>query len=348
MPPLTLLRANPAPSGGAEIYLARLSRAFTDHDIPHTIRHSPFPRWLPSWLRALLFSLYARLTKKDQLYFSLERITCADIYRAGDGVHRVFRQSLQKPSLNPLHIVHPYLERLCFTNSTIIIANSRMVKQQIIDTYRIPEEKIKVIYTGIPMWAYDPQSAFARLSKEFTIPRQHKIILYVGSGFARKGAKALLHLLAALKHRNFTAFIVGKERNMPPYRQTANQLKLTDKIIFTGPRDDVVDFYTIADIFILPTYYDPFANAVLEAMSLRTAVFTTKQNGACEILDNHFIMQHPTDLSIAPKIDTLLTNESHLNKIKDENQATAKHYNITNNATQTITLIRQTQSHSLS
>ena len=101
---------------------------------------------MPSWLRIILFNLQVCLTKKDRFYFSLERIICPDVYRAGDGVHKVFLRIEKKSKLNPLHPIYLFLEKRCFNNAKRIIANSNMIKDEIISTYGINPNKIDVIY----------------------------------------------------------------------------------------------------------------------------------------------------------------------------------------------------------
>ena len=86
--------------------------------------HSIFPKFLPSWLRLILFNLQVALLKGDKLYFSLERILYPDIYRAGDGVHKVQLQFESKSKSNPLHKILMFIERRCFNNAKVIITNS--------------------------------------------------------------------------------------------------------------------------------------------------------------------------------------------------------------------------------
>jgi UDP-glucose:(heptosyl)LPS alpha-1,3-glucosyltransferase len=53
---------------------------------------------------------------------------------------------------------------------------------------------------------------------------------------------------------------------------------------FEGQRTDVERCYAGADLFVLPTLYDPFANACLEAMACGLPVLTTAANGAAELI----------------------------------------------------------------
>ena len=146
---LFFVRANKTKFGGAENYLTRLSASLSKQNIGHTVLNSPFPKFFVSWMRALLFNLYVSLIKKDKFYFSLERITCPDIYRAGDGVHKIFIDIGNKSKINPLNFVYLFLEKRCFRNAKHIIANSKMIKDQIVQVYDIDSNKISVVYNGI-------------------------------------------------------------------------------------------------------------------------------------------------------------------------------------------------------
>ena len=335
------IRANKTKFGGAEKYLSRLSKALIKKNIDHQIINSIFPKFLPSWLRTILFNFQVFLLKGDKFYFSLERITCPDIYRAGDGVHKAFLKVEDKSRINPLHPIYLYLEKRCFQNAKRIIANSLMARSQIINYYSVNPDKVKVVYSGIQSKTLQYQQSFEKLSKEFSIPSDHSILLYVGSGFKRKGVKEFLQIISRLEKFNIIAFVIGKEKNMTYYQNFAKELKINDQVVFTGPREDVDDFYTVSDIFIFPTHYEPFSNVVLEAMNFENAVFTTRQNGASEIIDDYFIMDRPEDFSIVERVNVLLNNQAKLQKIKHENRVKSKQFSIENNLSETLKIINE-------
>lgn len=333
------VRSNKTKFGGAENYLSCLSEELSKHKIDYQIINSTLPKFLPSWLRVILFNFSICFFKKKKFYFSLDRVTCPDIYRAGDGVHKVFLSTEKKSKTNLLHPTYIFLEKRCFNKSKCIVANSHMIKQQIIDTYSIQSEKIKIIYNGIKLKEFDYKKSFDKLSKEFTIKKNQPIILYVGSGFKRKGVKEFLQIISKLRTPDIKAFVIGKEKDIDFYINLSQQLHIDNQVIFTGPREDVDDFYAISDIFLLPTHYEPFSNVVLEAMSFENAVFTTKQNGASEVLDSSFIMNNPSDFSIISAIEELFNNPSKLENIKKENRAKSEKFSIENNLSETLKVI---------
>ena len=339
------IRSNKTKFGGAEVYLSRLSDELTKQNIQHEVVNSIFPKFFPSWLRVILFNLQVCFNKRGKFYFSLDRISCPDIYRAGDGVHKVFLTVENKSKLNPLHPIYLFFEKRCFNKAKCIIANSNMIKQQIIDSYSIDPDKIRVVYNGVQSKKLQYQESFAKLSKEFTIKKDQSLILYVGSGFKRKGVAEFLEIVAKLRHENIHAFIVGKEKNIEHYILLSKELGIEKIVTFTGPREDVDNFYTISDIFILPTHYEPFSNVVLEAMNFENAVFTTRQNGASEILNNDYIMNTPDDYSVVLRIEQLLENKYKLASVKKENRNISNKLSIERNLKETLDVVETLTNH---
>ena len=332
MKKITFLRLKPSKFGGAENYLLRLTEVLKSKNIAFEIKYSTAPKFLASWIKAIWYNLEVCIPKKNKFYFSLERVTCPDIYRAGDGVHKVFLEVEKKSIFNPLHLVYLYIEKRMFKNAKKIIANSKMVKNQIIDTYNIPSQKIEVIYNGIPL---KNLADFSDIKKEFNI-KNEKILLYVGSGFKRKGVKEVIEI--ASKLNNYKLFIIGKEKKIDEYKNYAKSLGVN--AIFTGPRSDVDKFYSMADIFLFPTHYEPFSNVVLEAMNFECVVFTTKQNGASEILDNEFVMQNPKDYKL-DLIKKLLNDENLLQEVKIKNKKIVSNFSIEKNVENTLKVINE-------
>ena len=341
MKKILFIRFSNSQFGGAQRYLKRLDNELKSKGIETEIIFSKLPKILPSWLKVLLFDRYIKrvaTTQRDALIFSLERVSNVDIYRAGDGVHREYLKT-KGFSLNPLHLSYLYLEKKTFNSAKLIIANSNMVKRQIIQNYNIDENKIKVIYNGIPIpKSIDEVSSKDKLIKEFKIDRDRAIILFVGSGFKRKGVMEFLEILSLIE-TPYSAFVVGKDKHITRYKKEAKRLGIQKQVIFTGARSDVELFYDASDIFLFPTKYEPFSNVILEAMSRRCVVFTTKDNGASEILEKDFIMDSANDISVSKKIEELLNNREKLIIYKDKAQQITKSFSIEHNAKQTLKAI---------
>jgi len=252
---------------------------------------------------------------------------------------KIFLSFEKKSKLNPLHPLYMYIERRCFEKATKIIANSEMVKNEIISAYGVDSDKISVVYSGIELKQFTYEYSFKRLAQEFPIKENSSIILFVGSGFKRKGVYEFLNILAALESREVIAFVVGKEKNIEYYKSLAQELGIASRVFFTGARLDVDDFYAVSDIFLFPTHYEPFGNVILEAMNMKNVVFTTRQCGASELLSQGFIMENPTDFSLVGKINKLLGNAQDLKAIKENNRIKSKQFSIEKNLEHTLNVI---------
>ena len=118
------------------------------------------------------------------------------------------------------------------------------------------------------------------------------VYLMVGSGFERKGVPQLLEALARLANRTARLVVVGADRRTNALRRRADALGLGSRVIFAGAQREVRSWYGAADCFVLPTLYDPFPNAALEAMASGLPVITSSNCGAAEFIvdaDNGFV-----------------------------------------------------------
>lgn len=301
-----LIRMRYTPYGGAETFLGRFMRGLVNKG--HTIdvfstgwEEAPGVRLHkinvsgPSFLRPLIFA--SRVEKevervKPDLVISLERTYSQDIYRAGDGCHKEWlrRRSAALPPLkrltmrlNPLHTTLLYLEKRLLNSPRLkkVVANSGRVKRDIMNHYGLPDEKICVIYNGVEPPKYSGKRDEIRGS--LGMGKDTVLILFVGSGFERKGLIYLIRAMARLKDRDAKLVVIGKGRTSR-YLKEARALGVADRVVFIGPVKGVSPYYEAADIFCLPSIYEPFSNACLEAMAAGLPVVTSRINGASEII----------------------------------------------------------------
>jgi len=86
--------------------------------------------------------------------------------------------------------------------------------------------------------------------------------------------------------KDVALLVVGKDRKQKRYFGLGEKLKLRNRVVFYGPRVDVIKFYQVADCFVLPTTYDPFSNAALEALAMGLFTVTTTANGCAEVIQD--------------------------------------------------------------
>jgi len=248
----------------------------------------------PSWLKCLRFAKSTRqfLAKEhDALVFSMERGVPGTIYRAGDGVHKVWLRhkygNSMKWMFNPLHWVLPRLEKVSMLKSQTVVPNSRMVDLEIREYYQIQSEKLKVINNGFDSKVFHPldeQNRF-ELRKELGVSSGNRInLLFSGSGWERKGLSWAIEFLAQLAREGSEAhlWVAGKGDPKKFIEQAKNQ-GIEKSITFLGSAKEIHKWYQIIDFMILPTSYDPFSNSCLEALACGAPTITTSHNGAAEL-----------------------------------------------------------------
>lgn len=225
-----------------------------------------------------------------------EKIPGCDVYRAGDGVHREWLRQRARAAgplektwlrLSPYHRFVLSREKALYRDSCLksVICISRMVRDDIRRHYSIADEKLKVIYNGVDGEHFRPERHLHRhaVRESLSIPDAAPVYLFVGSGYARKGVPVLLHAFNALPKLAHLV-IIGQDRLTRHYRMIAKKMGCGGRVHFLGGATDVRPYYNAADVFVLPTLYEPFGSVVLEAMACGLPVITSHSCGAAELL----------------------------------------------------------------
>jgi UDP-glucose:(heptosyl)LPS alpha-1,3-glucosyltransferase len=168
-----------------------------------------------------------------------------------------------------------------------IIAVSQEVKRDIIRHYAVPSDKITVLYNGVDGRRFNPDRRAAwraPIREQWKIPATSPVALFVGSGFRRKGLDRLLALWQSPRLREVFLLVVGDDARLQGYRSRARGIA-PDRIIFSGRRDDVENYYAAADVVALPSLQEAFGNVALEALASGLPVLLSREVGAAEVLD---------------------------------------------------------------
>jgi UDP-glucose:(heptosyl)LPS alpha-1,3-glucosyltransferase len=290
-----------SPSGGAENYLGRLAGGLVTagHEVElFTTTKWPAAQWTQGEIKIIRGTSPIRFadelerawrTADCDLLMSVERVWHCHVYRAGDGVHRAWLERRARMSgplrrlmtkLNRKHSGLLRLEESLFRKrgAERVIANSQMVKDEIVALYGYPANQIEVIYTGVPLELFS--SAHKQRSEKrrmLGLNENDIALLFVGSGWARKGLRETIDAIAACGNPHLRLIVAGRGNEAKFKTPTAH---------FLGVVDEMPALYAAADIFILPTYYDPFSNACLEALASGLPVITTRDNGLSEIIED--------------------------------------------------------------
>ena len=245
----------------------------------------------PSVLRQLSFALQARSAARSggyDLVQSHERCLVQDVYRAGEGSHRAYLDSMGRTGLqvSPHHRLVLWLERRIFRlqNARHVVAISRRGKAEIQRLYQTPAQAVTTVYNGVDLDRFHPDNRArwrAATRRALGISEETWLIAFIGSGFERKGLGPLIEGLAALRDRRARLLVAGRGRT-GPYRLLAERLGMSEAISWTAPRPDVERLYAASDVLALPALYEPFGNVHLEALASGVPVLTSRAAGGAE------------------------------------------------------------------
>ena len=282
----------------------------------HAIKTIPFPKSL----RLLSFAIRATREMEQgdyDLTFGVGNTLKADVLQPHGGVHWAWFWRSLRAYENPILWMIKFLGRIFSPKQWVsgwvedapyhakrlrtVIAISDMVKQDMMRWYRIPEERIQVVYNGVDIERFHPRNC--RYREE--IRRRHGIrdefvLLFVSNNFRMKGLVFLTRALAEIKRENSPSFkllVLGRD-HQDPYSGLAREVGIFEEVIFAGSTNEPEKYYGASDLLVHPTFYDACSLTVLEALASGLPVVTTASNGASGVLchgEEGWVVGNPKD-----------------------------------------------------
>ncbi len=235
-----------------------------------------------SLIKTLSFFLNARRVLSHERFdvvYATGRFFPADWVRVSDPLHIVWlNRGYDRPPLlwplRPRHRLLLWLEKKSLEQACRVIVNSKMVFNELAKHYPLAAKKTRVIYNGVDFARFNPSVRRFRtvVRKELGLSGEDRVLLFAGSDWRRKGLPLLLSVLEELPE-DFKLLVAGGKK-----------LGKKGRVYYLGKVKEMERLYGAADLLVLPTRYDPFANVVLEALACGLPVITTPENGAAEVV----------------------------------------------------------------
>lgn len=155
----------------------------------------------------------------------------------------------------------------------------------------IAEDKIRVVGNGVDLEKFRPiEKNQAR--EKMAIPETTKVLITVGALVERKGFHRVIEILPSLinNHPDILYLIVGGASAEGDWtdqiKHQVQVLKLEKYVRLLGPRtsEELKDILSAADVFVLPTSNEGWANVLLEAMACGLPIVTTDVGGNAEVV----------------------------------------------------------------
>jgi len=184
-------------------------------------------------------------------------------------------------------------ERVMWTSSLRILSVSKVLADDIEETYHVDPSKVRIVYNGVDT------NVFRRIEGACPEPLRpfegRRIILFVGHFGIRKGIfyviRAMKGILKEIPDAHLVCIGGVPEwlREEDPWRVLKNEIDsegvgahvtLLDKVSNT----ELVSYYSMADVFVLPSYYESFSKVTLEAMACGLPVVASNMGGLPEMV----------------------------------------------------------------
>lgn len=292
--------------------------------LPNYLRQNPIDIFHTQYIAPF------RLPKKIKLILTIHDIS-----------FNFFPQFIKKSDLFFLKTLIPRSIR----RADKIITVSQNEREQIINFYKIPPEKVDFAYNGVDLEKFSQKFSpeeMKKINTKYKIPARNasptrsaasaaswrsdaggpdtKYILYVGTLQPRKNIPALIQALAVFyekyKMDDIGLVIVGnrKARNFDPkIDETIEKFDLQDKIIFPGWVEEVDKpaLYKLAECFVFPSLYEGFGIPIIEAMAAGLPVVSSNKSCLPEVGGDAALFADPADYAdFADKIHKVITDEN--------------------------------------
>lgn len=215
----------------------------------------------------------------------------------------------------PLHFGKQNLKKLfdiawgykILQNAEGIIALTSLEAEQVVK-FGVEEDKVHIIANGIDLSQYENIPQQGEFRALYSIPFDAHVILYLGRLHPIKGIDLLIRAFEIVSDEidNCVLVVAGPDDgSLSELKALAEELKLCNKVLFTGPLygKDKITAYHDSDIYVLPSYYETFPTTVLEAWAFKKPVIVTENCGIKDLVqDSGLVVQpNPHDLATALK-----------------------------------------------
>ena len=246
------------------------------------VRFVRVPAWRPA--RMLTFAWNAERALAPESWdavIGFGRTRGHQLFRAGGGSHAAYLRQVHpvRSRWSLADRLETAMDRRAVEGARVVIANSRFSADALVRDYA--PRRVEVVYNGVDPTRFRPdRQARARVREELGVSPDRPVALFLGTGFRRKGLDRAVAALPA----GVELWVVGADRawRAPPH------------VRFLGSSHAPERLLQAADVLLLPTRYDSFANSCLEALACGIPAITTPTNGAAEVMPASWMVADDT------------------------------------------------------
>ncbi|MFQ5630984.1 MAG: glycosyltransferase [bacterium] len=218
------------------------------------------------------------------------------------------------------HWFYRKIEKMLNLKTDCTVAVSQQLRNRLLNEAGLAHESVRTIYNGLPFTKNGVKNKnMQALRRSLGLEKFEQVVGSVGRFDPRKNYRLLLQAFAALlaQFPNAGLLLVGSGAEEANLKQFAKDLEISDRIIFTGHRNDVAKLLQLMSVFCLPSRTEGISMALLEAMAAKIPVVATRVGGNPEVIvdETSGLLVPPDDvLELTRALSVTLDNNGHSNK----------------------------------
>jgi len=240
-----------------------------------------------------------------------------------------------------------YWGKYSIGKSNRIITISESSKSDIIKSYKLNSDKVKVVYPGVKddLSGNKKELNMEDLSKNFNV--NSKYILFVGTLQPRKNIVRLIEAFSKIDSDVLLVIIGRKGWQFEEILNAPNKYSVKDRVIFLEnvSDGDLPSFYKNAELFILPSLYEGFGLPVLEAMKYDCPVITSNVSSLPEAGGDAALYVDPKDTDdISKNMQKLLDDKELRSELVKKGKEQVRKFSWENSAKETLKVLEEVAS----
>ncbi|WP_017471978.1 glycosyltransferase family 4 protein [Amphibacillus jilinensis] len=252
------------------------------------------PVFLKSILFMIIVSVILTFKKFDLVHTTgaivLNRVDVSTVHFCHKAYHQLGLHDRVKVVKSNAHRLNTWfqnhfariMENLCYQPKRIpqLVAVSEHVKEELTRYFNYDNQNVSIIYNGVDTEVFKPVNETRKkiYKRKRGMPEDALVFIFVGGDWTRKGLPIMIEVFAHLRSTyptiNAKLLVVGKgdEKRL----LSGLDSNMRNHVIFYGFQENPTELYNTADIYVLPSLYETFSIASLEAAACGLPIIMTE------------------------------------------------------------------------
>lgn len=292
---------------GYNVYLASAGGALATKLQQEGIKHFFLPIRLSKFISGLLLKRIVEKYNIDLIHANSEAAGIVAVKTRN-------KYKLDIPIVYTAHGVLPAKVKDIINQVDKIIAVSEFSRKSAIKEGFLAE-KIQVVYNGVDIEKFKPNRQNKNLlRKKYNIPQEAFTMIIVSriKNLRNKGHQHLLDVLKIYEvSKKWHLVVIGKGKGFSDLKKKIKEYHLQDRVHLLGHKTDVENYIDIADVMVLPSYFETFGLVLAEGMAMEKPAVAFKVGGVPEVIEDNktgFVVDYDNDDELVEKLAILAKN----------------------------------------